>query len=80
MPRKPLTKKQFAELWTNRHKHGIADFRTKGLTEEEESQRMRETFLDIVAMGYEHIHTLKVVPLDDGRKPYFVSIDNLNMK
>lgn len=77
MPRIPLTKKQFAELWTNRHKHGIAELQTKGLTEEEESQRMRETFLEIAAMGCEHIHTLKVVPLDDGRLPYYVHIDNV---
>jgi hypothetical protein len=76
MPRKPLSKKQFAELWTNRHKHGIAELQTKGLTEDEEGQRMRETFLDIAAMGYEHIHTLRVVP-SDGRLPYYVHIDNV---
>jgi hypothetical protein len=51
-----------------------------GLTEEEESQRMRETFQEVAAKGYEHIHTLKVVPLDCGRKPYYVHIDNLNRK
>ena len=80
MPRKPISRKAFAELWTNRHKQGIAELQTKGLTEEEESRRMRETFSEIAAMGYEHIHTLKVVPLDDGRKPYFVHVDNLNME
>jgi hypothetical protein len=78
MTRIPLTKKQLAELFTNRHKHGIAILETKGLTEEQESQGMRETFQDIAAMGYEHIHTLKIVPLDCGRKPYYVHIDNLN--
>jgi hypothetical protein len=77
MPRKPISRKEFAELWTNRHKHGIAELQTKGLTEEEESQRMRETFSEIAVMGYEHIHTLKVVPLDSGREPYFVHRDNL---
>ncbi len=52
MPRIPISKKQLAELWTNRHKHGIAELQTKGLTEEEESNTMRETFQDIAVMGY----------------------------
>ena len=80
MPRKPLSKKELAEIWTNRHMHGIAELQTKGLTEEEEGQRMKEIFSEIAAMGYEHIHTLKVVPLDDRRKPYYVHIDSLNGK
>jgi hypothetical protein len=78
MPRKPITKKELAEIFTDSHKHGIAELQTIGLTEEEESQRMKETFQEIAAMGYEHIHTLKVIPLDCGREPYYVHIDNLN--
>jgi hypothetical protein len=39
LPRKPISRKEFAELSP---KHGTAELQTKGLSEEEESQRMRD--------------------------------------
>jgi hypothetical protein len=56
---------------------GIAELQTKGLSEEDESRGMKKTFQEIAALGYEHIHTLKVIPAD-GREPYFVHIDSID--
>ena len=36
---------------------------------------MEMTFQEIAVLGYEHIHTLKIIP-GVGRKPYFVHKDN----
>jgi hypothetical protein len=73
MPRKPLSRKELAEIFTDLHKHGIAELQIgKDITEEE----VMGAFGDIAAMGYEHIHTLRVVP-DDGREPYYVHRNNL---
>jgi hypothetical protein len=78
MPRKLLDKKDWADLTRHIHNQGIAELQTKGLTEEEESREMKKTFQEIAELGYGHIHTLKVVPLDSERQPYFVHIDSIN--
>ena len=54
---------------------GIGELHTKGLNEQEESNHIQKTFQEISDLGYEHIHTLEVIP-SDGRKPYFVHRDN----
>jgi hypothetical protein len=79
MPRIPLTKERLAELMTNRHKYGggIAEVQMKGLTEQQENEEMKNTFEEIWAQGYEHIHTLRIVP-SDGREPYYVHVSTLN--
>ena len=55
---------------------GIGELHTKGLTEQEESNHIQKTFQEISDLGYDHIHTLEVIPSDD-RKPYFVRRDKL---
>ena len=74
MPRKPVSNKELAEIFTDSHKYGgIAELQSS-LTEEEESRETSNTFRNIATLGYEHIHTLKVVP-SDGREPYYVHMD-----
>jgi hypothetical protein len=52
---------------------GTADLETKGLTREEEDIQLKNVFYDIRRLGdYEHIHTIRVVPLDCDREPYFI--------
>ena len=80
MTRRPISQKELAEIWTSRHKYGgMAIFQTKGLTEEEENRDMKEMFQTVWNAGYEYVHTLKVIP-EHGRKPYYVHVDDVNMK
>ena len=73
---KPVSKEDLASIYTGLHKRGTGILQTKGLTEEEECRAMWKTFQDIYDMGYEYIHTLRVVPAD-GRKPYYVHVDDV---
>ena len=77
---KPVSKEELAEIWTNRHKQGMAEFQVKGFSEEEESNReeIEQMFQYVWKSGYEYVHTLKVVPLDCGRDPFYVHVDSLN--
>jgi hypothetical protein len=60
------------------YNQGIGELHTKGLSEEEESSHIKKTFEEISALGYGHIHTLKIVPSDSKREPYFVHRDNID--
>jgi hypothetical protein len=77
--KKPVSDKELADIARHLYNQGIADLQTKGLTEEEENSQIKRVFEDIDKMGsYRHIHTLRVIPLDDkSRKPYFVRRDSV---
>lgn len=75
---KPMDEKDWANLSRHIHNQGIGELETKGLTEEEESNHIQKTFQEISDLGYDHIHTLEVIP-GDGRKPYFVHRDNIRL-
>jgi hypothetical protein len=77
MPKKLMDKKDWSDLTRHMQMQGIGELHTKGLSEEEENSEMRKTFEEITAMGYGHIHTLKIVP-SDGRKPYFLHRDDID--
>lgn len=73
-----MSREDWADLSRHIHNQGIGELQTKGLTEEEENREMKKTFEDITKLGYGHIHTLKIVPLDSDRQPYFVHVDSIN--
>jgi hypothetical protein len=78
MPRQPLSKERLFELLNNQYRYGgMAEFQTKGFTEEEEGREIKHMFQDVWDAGYEHVHTLRIVP-KDGREPYYVHVDSLN--
>lgn len=69
--RKPVDDKTLREIATQLMNRGIGELHTRGLTEEEESNHIQKTFQEIADLGYQHIHTLEVIP-EDGRKPYLI--------
>jgi hypothetical protein len=77
MVRKLMTEKDLADITRQMHNRGIAEFQTKGFTEEEESKEIPGMFQDVWEAGYEHIHTLHIVPDEKTRKDYFVHADDL---
>jgi hypothetical protein len=77
MPRTSLSQKELSGILNDSYRHGGMAEVQSNLTEEEEQQGMRDTFRDIHNLGYEHIHTLRIVPAD-GRTPYYVHVDDID--
>jgi hypothetical protein len=80
MPRKLMDDKMWSELQRHLHNQGIVEFRTKNLSEEEEQRDIKGMFEYVWKAGFTHIHTLKIVPLDSDRQPYYVHVDDINRK
>ena len=54
---------------------------SKNFTPEEEDREVMAFFKDVERdFGFRNIHTIRVVPDDAGRKPYYVHVDNLERK
>jgi hypothetical protein len=67
--RKELTNKDLQNIERHFANMGVADIETCNMTREEEEVYIRKnSFNEIRELGYSHIHTLRVVPLD-GREP-----------
>jgi hypothetical protein len=79
MTRKPVDAKTWADITRQLYNQGIAVFRTKNLSEEEENREMRDNFEQVWKI-YPHIHTLLIEPLNSTRQPYYVHVDDINRK
>ena len=54
---------------------------SKNFTPEEEDREVMAFFKEIERdFGFRNIHTIRVVPDDVSRKPYYVHVDNLERK
>jgi hypothetical protein len=72
LPPRPLSPKDLREMEQRFYNRGTADFKTEGLTREDEDIQLKNVFHDIRKLGdYNHIHTIRVVP-GDGREPYLI--------
>jgi hypothetical protein len=72
MPPKPFTEKDHRDLERHFANMGTAIFEVpKEITREEEDTYMKNVFYDLRMKGYDHIHTIEVIP-EDGREPYTI--------
>ena len=86
MPRKILGFNGLSDFFAHQHnrpiKAGTVELQmSKGFTPEEEDREVMAFFKEVERdFGYYNIRTIRVVPDDDERKPYYVHVDNVERK